>query len=391
MNNFFKYFFPDQKRILSLDVIRGIAVLMVILTHNPIFPEYRWKIYNVFVFFNKIGWAGVDLFFVLSGFLVGGLLIKEYQKYGSINPQRFIVRRIFKVWPVYYIFLITYFVVNIFSGRNNFNTLLVKHWPNFLHVQNYFSSTSDLGWLWSLGVEEHFYIALPFVLRIFLKNNINHSLSRMSSFFFTFCLIVLGLRYLTFTFGSEQTNEFSLIFPSHLRFDSLFAGVFLAMLIHFHGQLVIKIKKFSFLLLTIGIILCSVPYYFSNHQLFLYPFGLILLYIGFFLIVLFTHLSSDFNWPVSIKKIFYLPTHFFAFVGLRSYSIYVWHGFFAKPIANKICMLLKIVPESPSIGFFYEVIYWTVPILLGCISFHLIEEPFIKIRNHLFPNRSKIA
>ena len=76
-----------------------------------------------------------------------------------------------------------------------------------------------------------------------------------------------------------------------------------------------------------------------------------------------------------------------AFIGLRSYSIYVWQGFFAKPIAHRLTLALGITPQLPHWGFLYELIYWSIPIALGVFSFHLIEEPFLKIRNHFFPSR----
>ena len=75
-------------RIIGLDVLRGIAILLVLFRHGD------------YVFFlNKGGWAGVDLFFVLSGFLVSGLLFKEYKKYKTVNFRRFMVRRSVKDNP----------------------------------------------------------------------------------------------------------------------------------------------------------------------------------------------------------------------------------------------------------------------------------------------------
>jgi peptidoglycan/LPS O-acetylase OafA/YrhL len=85
----------------SLDVLRGIAVLLVLGDH---FPYYRAR--------EKIGWTGVDLFFVLSGFLISGLLFREYQHSGSINFKVFVIRRAFKIWPLY-VFLLVLTAVTI--------------------------------------------------------------------------------------------------------------------------------------------------------------------------------------------------------------------------------------------------------------------------------------
>ncbi|MBA4135425.1 MAG: acyltransferase, partial [Flavobacterium sp.] len=74
-----------NKRLLQLDFLRGMAILLVLLRHKKLFS-----------FTVTMGWIGVDLFFVLSGFLVSGLLFKEYQKHGNIKPGLFLIRRAYK-------------------------------------------------------------------------------------------------------------------------------------------------------------------------------------------------------------------------------------------------------------------------------------------------------
>jgi len=76
-------------RIKGLDFLRGIAILLVLFRHNPLGN-------NIFYHF---GWLGVDLFFVLSGFLVSGLLFTEYKKRGEVRIKRFLIRRGFKIYP----------------------------------------------------------------------------------------------------------------------------------------------------------------------------------------------------------------------------------------------------------------------------------------------------
>src|SRR5260370_38814364 len=77
-----------------LDVLRCIAIILVIFHHGQVFD-----------IFSRAGWMGVDLFFVLSGFLISGLLFGEFRKKGSIQYKRFFVRRAFKIYPAFYIFL----------------------------------------------------------------------------------------------------------------------------------------------------------------------------------------------------------------------------------------------------------------------------------------------
>ncbi len=94
-----------NNRISSLDVFRGIAILAVIFYH-----------FHQTLSFGKLG---VDLFFVISGFLVGGILIREYEKNKGINIPRFLLQRGFKIWPSYYFLLLFGAVVATLFYRNS--------------------------------------------------------------------------------------------------------------------------------------------------------------------------------------------------------------------------------------------------------------------------------
>src|SRR5438552_11812701 len=133
-------------RVLEVDVVRGLSILMVMLSHTELHPELHSFLCWPLVALNRVGWAGVDVFFVLSGYLVGGLLMREYEKTGTLVPKRFWVRRAFKVWPTYYVFLAVYVAVLTAFGHDAptpaARAALLGHelWPNLLHVQNYLGS-----------------------------------------------------------------------------------------------------------------------------------------------------------------------------------------------------------------------------------------------------------
>ena len=101
----------------------------------------------------------MDLFFVLSGFLVGGLLFNELRGRGKLDVPRFLIRRGFKIWPSYYVYLAA---VAVLMARRSVPGLAASLLPNLLNVQNYFGT--PLQHTWSLAVEEHFYLALPLLL-----------------------------------------------------------------------------------------------------------------------------------------------------------------------------------------------------------------------------------
>src|SRR5688572_11329479 len=95
---------PDSKRNLQLDVLRGVAILLVFGRHLEI-PRPEGMMGTFAEVWYRLGWIGVDLFFVLSGFLIGGLLVTELQKHGRIDVTRFLVRRGLKIYPAYLVFI----------------------------------------------------------------------------------------------------------------------------------------------------------------------------------------------------------------------------------------------------------------------------------------------
>src|SRR5262249_41464929 len=151
-----------MKRLPQLDILRGIAILMVLGSHPVAKLDEAGWFRPLAHLWGYTGWTGVNLFFVLSGFLVGGLLFAEWRATGRLNPGRFVIRRMFKIWPSYYFFLGILVAITMRAGWDH-RILL----PFFLHMQNYWG---DIGAIaphtWSLAVEEHFYILLPLILAV---------------------------------------------------------------------------------------------------------------------------------------------------------------------------------------------------------------------------------
>ena len=92
-----------NSRLLPLDFLRGVAILLVLMRHSPLASSKVGYIAYPFALIGRMGWTGVDLFFVLSGFLIGGLLFREIATRETLDIKRFIIRRGFKIWPSYYL------------------------------------------------------------------------------------------------------------------------------------------------------------------------------------------------------------------------------------------------------------------------------------------------
>ena len=156
-----------MKRSISIDFLRGIAILLVIGRHIEVVPENLNSVLRApIIFLIRYGWMGVDLFFVLSGFLVSGLLYKEIKNYNTLSYRNFFLRRGLKIYPAFY------FLIAITLFLYNFDITTGALISELLFVQNYFSSL----WAhtWSLAVEEHFYLTLPLiVIYTLVKSGVN--------------------------------------------------------------------------------------------------------------------------------------------------------------------------------------------------------------------------
>ncbi len=338
-------------RIKGLDFLRGIAILLVLFRHNIIGDNLLYH----------FGWLGVDLFFVLSGFLVSGLFFHEYKKKNSVNVKRFLIRRAFKIYPPFYFFALSTILFHWFSTHSMYSVNQIL--SEVLYVQSYFPSI----WLhtWSLAVEEHFYITLAIFVFIIVKFKL---ITRpMFNILFLISLLVLSfvLRYdisfphrLDATFGFQQ---------SHLRSDGIIIGVLISYLYRFtnFNQFFVRYK---YLFLILGTILIVPGFVFKAGSFFMNTWGLSSVNLGF---GIFTLLSV--NTAIFTKKWNRIPTAIVTFIGIHSYSIYLWH-MNANEISEVIFGTHKWLV---SISFFIFSIF------LGAFFSIVIEKPFLRLRDRI--------
>ena len=372
-----RIFIPNTKnRLLSLDFLRGVAIILVLGRHLPdkylAFPNSIDFIIKQWKF---IGWSGVDFFFVLSGFLVSGLLFNEYKKNNSINIKRFIIRRGFKIWPAYYIYIfliICYYTfkyrdVNIFYG-------LETYWPALVHIQNYISTPKFH--LWSLSLEEHFYIGLSIVLFLLVKYSKKNIIKGIPILCVLFIIFIPILRIL---------NNFDL-YATHMRVDGLFWGVLLSYLFHFKKNIFISICQYQKSCLLLGF-LFLIPINISTIEssIQMRSAGLSFVYIGYSLILL-SFLSSKNNLNFLYTNIIGKTV---SFIGFYSYSIYLWHIDLGLIPIQKILNTFQIKNISFFYSFMVIIIYLFLSVLFGVVLGRFIEIPMLAMRDKLFPSKNK--
>jgi peptidoglycan/LPS O-acetylase OafA/YrhL len=372
------------KRLRELDFLRGIAIILVLFRHFPLIKVTK-----------NMGWIGVDLFFVLSGFLVSGLLFREYIKFGNIQPKLFLIRRGFKIYPIYYVFYIPYLVLAILEKRFDSTGLLA----DMTFTQNYI-----LGWgwgysaTWSLAVEEHFYFGLSLFLWAAIKNNwfklIKEKVSK--PFVFTIlsiigvCIVLRFIANLTLvepaTNGPFTLTSIKLFTLTHLRIDSLLTGVLISYFYYFKpdslGRFFKNNSTILFIIMVAG--LCWTPFIDPLPSVFVRTIGFTLLYISFGILLITFLFADSINEKLDrilSKKVVSMISK----IGYCSYSIYIIHSFF-------LMVVEKYLENYPLANVYLEkFLHFVVPsissLIAGMIMTYTFEKYFLKVREKYYPNR----
>ncbi|MES2389540.1 MAG: acyltransferase [Bacteroidota bacterium] len=366
----------------DIDFLRGFAIILVLFRHHDIIS-----------FLSTAGGAGVDLFFVLSGFLIGGLLFVEYKNFGNLKIGLFLIRRGFKIYPSYYLTMAVVIGWTVISClKNNIPIPIQSILLNLFFLQNYYTGSPLWIPAWSLAVEEHFYFLLPLCLLWFIGRNKFNNSKAFPKLFIYAAITCLVLRYITiYTLGMGFRE---LGTPTHLRIDSLLFGVLIAYYYHFAPATITKVYfKFRYTLLFFA---CAVFIWQGMPDFNLIPFEIkiMLVPINFSLLylasgVLIVATLSDAGATMLLKKITTKPVYeFVAFTGFYSYNIYLWHlwgGILLNAFLYRKFPILVQYPILPAL------FYFATAFGLGIGITHLVEIPFLSLRDRFFPRRSKKA
>lgn len=339
-----------SKRISGLDLVRSIAICLVLFLHA------KDSISSMPVFLKGLfsrGWAGVDIFFVLSGFLIASQVIKEKQAKPFVKKlKHFWVKRWFRTLPLYFTALFAYVVIKPLLGWE-FSDSILKY---FFFLQNYFAP-KDFVQSWSLCIEEQFYIIFPLLVFTFSK------LIKKPWFWLLPIVVSILCRY--FIVGSETIeNEtqlaYSIAFPSFTRMDGISLGVFLAFTQDYWKPFVKDSCNSIFLISLIGFVLSLV--YFGHTPL------------GMKAVFVYSTLSLFSAGMVMAGNFIRIPlaSHsFFFWVATLSYGAYLWNNLFMRVIikfAHNLHWGLSLV------------IFLGLTFVTSYVTYRIIEAPFIKLR-----------
>jgi peptidoglycan/LPS O-acetylase OafA/YrhL len=352
-------------RAIELDFVRGIAIIMVMGFHFHAVHTGNYLIQIIEYPLKSFGREGVNLFFTLSGFLVGGLLLRQYAETGQVDARRFIIRRIFRIWPAYYVLI----VFHVLAGRHPWNTFLFQ---NLTHLQNYLGTS--ITQTWSLAVEEHFYLVLPALLLVFARWRLGAW--TIVSVLTGICAVVLTARCFAVA-GGNLDGAFAY---TQYRIDSLLVGVILSAIYWMKPGVYHQLAKRKWLLIFSVVLLCAWLAFATKNLALDESIGYTIQALGFAaLIVLVLEYSGSLR-----KSWIYRGV---AWIGLYSYGIYLWHSLALAPGD----MLIR---KATALGFAPSLIWvvaltaqFAIAIAIGYVTTRAIEYPFLLMRNALFPEK----
>jgi peptidoglycan/LPS O-acetylase OafA/YrhL len=354
-----------------LDGVRGIAITAVFIHHLQHF------IYQGRPLFLPLGSLGVDIFFVLSGFLITTLLLEEHASKNTINLKNFYIRRALRLLPALFVLLaFTALFALLFLPFSEAMTTARLSFIAIFYGTNWalaFGERSDLlGHLWSLAVEEQFYVIWPLALMLLLRSG----LAKRRLVLLIVSLIVLVCLYRCLLV-SPEVDPLRIYFGSDTRADSLLAGCLVAMLVSW--QMVPRTRRtltalkfaggFSVLIVAAYIFnISGVP----GRTLYQIGFTVFAISVGVFILQVMMTPNSRY------KSILQRPT--LVWIGKLSYSLYLWHFF-------TIGLTLRIPVSNPIR------VAIAIPIALGIAtsSYYLIEKPFLKLKSRYAAEHGKVA
>ncbi len=342
----------ESSRLWGLDLLRAIAILAVLLLHTqPFVFEFSANIPRALYF----GWAGVDLFFVLSGFLIGS------QAYNNREPlsifkgvKDFWLRRWFRTIPLYLLVLVVYIGIKPLVGY----PFQGEVWPFFFFLQN-FLEPKDFVQSWSLCIEEQFYFFLP-LLFFFLPK-----FRWPGSVWLLVLALSAGSRWMAWEMNAVKDiadGAYRFQFPTHMHLDGIAMGLFLAATQnHWRSWSVFKKRGLA----AASLALLAIVFAFASPNL--TDVSVIWVFSGLAL-----GFSGCIPWVYELKGKDSIFHKMVFYIALWSYGLYLWNN-----------LVFRFAEHLPLPAYLQGIIAWALVFVCSACTYYGVEKPFLRWRNRL--------
>lgn len=362
---------PDyDKRVFGLDLMRAFAIIVVVMGHELVLHKAE----------TDFPWIrlphGVELFFVLSGFLIGKILIETFsssETFGIRELGAFWIRRWFRTLPNYYLILLLNVVVVYFGIIKEDITQF--NWKFFLFLQNFVSPSTGFFWeSWSICVEEWFYLLFPVILSLSWVLLKPFNIGKKLVFCLTMVLFLLIPFLLRYFYASKFDVDnfwlwFKILKVVIYRLDGIALGVLAAFIKYYWPGLWHKSRNVGFIagLIITYIVLNRVwlPTEFSSKV-----YRIVFEDIGCFLLL--PKFDSMRKAPVVVRKI---VTH----ISLISYSMYLINLALVSEVIRD-----NFPPQGPYSAWALYIVYWVAVLVFSTLLYKYYEKPFMDLRDKPF-------
>jgi len=361
----------ESARIGSLDGLRAIAILLVMLSHfvTGVDPNRGLRSIAYKVIVN--GWCGVDLFFVLSGFLITGILIRARESKDRF--RNFYARRTLRIFPLYYLALLIVFLIVPAVAGGCPPVPSREQMPYWLYIANFrlrdvASPCSNVGHFWSLAIEEQYYAVWPAVVFLLTPRNAKRA-----------CIAIIAASVLFRIALVMQHAQWRAFYWTPSRADALSCGSLIAFLMTTE-QGRAAVRKWSWPLFIIaGAITAALMWKNRLETIFSADESMATLVarvgVPFLLAALFAaFVGLALTRPVAARVLDNPP---FRFLARYSYGLYVWHMFVIYPAH----LLMPSGPVWPR-----AIAELAATLIAATLSYHLFEERFLALKRY-FPQR----
>lgn len=356
-----------ESRLPALDGIRGVAVLMILVFHyhqNMLPDSWLSKFLRPLNFTQ----TGVDLFFVLSGFLITGILLNA--KGTAHFLKNFYVRRALRILPLYYLVVLGCIIAGWFITSSRYQYGLAHCWWYLFYLQNigltfWPGSVGEPGHFWSLGVEEHFYLMWPLLIVLCDERHLPRVLLGLIAASIASRVLLLTLGYDVFTF-------------SLCRMDALSAGALLAVVVRRPAMAELAHQTCRWTLLILGPVLLVLYPLTSGKALFaMQAVKYTLVALVYTALLGATVGPGRWRW---LERFFCRSS--LRWCGKYSYAMYVFHPLVGGLILSWMRTHWPLAKSSPTafMAIEFPVLVATV-CLTGWASWHLFEKHFLKLKS----------